>query len=381
MVAEGLRRRSHRVAVHLDSRIHQCAFLRRSDRRKATVQRVGLVRRHTLMHRRLVHTVPVHLVDVRVRAVHRYLGEVRSSQLREVVGGVRCEGHRPQDLDRCEFLRHDLRRVQQVYTLEQLVSGVGEDLHPEIPLGKCTTLDGVRQVAPVEVRVHPSDQLRLLPQQGVHAPPGLSVELHQTSASLVIGDPEGMNPEALHHAVRTWDAPVRHVPDRMVRRLGVQGDKVPERVMGTLSLRDLTVGMRLTGMGDVGELDPVLDGEDRNVVADQVPGAFRGVELHRETAGVPDSIGEAARTQHGGKSYEDLGLLTLVEDAGPADPAADAVGAEHPVCCGAPGVDDTLGNPLGSKWVIFSRSSWSCRRTGPRSPAFRDWSAVVSRPP
>ena len=346
MVAEGLRRRSHRVAVHLDSRIHQCAFLRRSDRRKATVQRVGLVRRHTLMHRRLVHTVPVHLVDVRVRAVHRYLGEVRSSQLREVVGGVRREGHGPQDLDRCEFLRHVLRRIQQVDPLEHLVRTVRENLYPEIPLRQRTAFDGVCQIPPVEVRVHSTGQLRLLPQQRMYAQPGLPVELHETRDPLVIGDPEGVDPKALHHAVRTRYTPVRHVPDRVVSRLGVQGDEVPERVMGALRLGNLAVGMRLAGMDDVRELDPVLDEEHRDVVADQVPRTFRSVELHREAAGVADRVRRSPGPEHCGETYEDLGLLTLVEDAGPADPAAHAVGAEHPVCCGAPGVDDTLGNPL-----------------------------------
>ncbi len=34
-----------------------------------------------------------------------------------------------------------------------------------------------------------------------------------------------------------------------------------------------------------------------------------------------------------------------------------------------------------SKWVIFSRRWWSCSRTGPRGPAFSEWSVERSRAP
>ena len=104
---------------------------------------------------------------------------------------------------------------------------------------------------------------------------------------------------------------VGHVPDRVVLGLGVQRDEVPERVVRALRLRDLPVRVRLAGVDDVGELDAVLDEEDRDVVADQVEGALVGVELRREAAGVADRVGRAARAQHGGEADEDRGLLAL----------------------------------------------------------------------
>jgi hypothetical protein len=61
--------------------------------------------------------------------------------------------------------------------------------------------------------------------------------------------------------------------------LGVQRHEIPEGVVGALRLWDLPVGMRLRRVDDVRELDRVLDEEDRDVVADQVEGAFFGVEL------------------------------------------------------------------------------------------------------
>ena len=50
-------------------------------------------------------------------------------------------------------------------------------------------------------------------------------------------------------------------------------------------------GCGLAGVDDVGELDAVLDEEDRHVVADQVERALVGVELHREAPGVADRVG------------------------------------------------------------------------------------------
>ena len=67
-------------------------------------------------------------------------------------------------------------------------------------------------------------------------------------------------------------------------------------------------GCGLAGVDDVGELDAVLDEEHRHVVADQVEVALVGVELHRETAGVADGVGRAARAEHGREPDEHLGL-------------------------------------------------------------------------
>lgn len=69
-----------------------------------------------------------------------------------------------------------------------------------------------------------------------------------------------------------------------------EGDEVPERVVGALRLRDLPVRVRLAGVDDVGELDRVLDEEDRNVVPDQVEDAFLGVELRREPPRVAHGV-------------------------------------------------------------------------------------------
>jgi hypothetical protein len=61
----------------------------------------------------------------------------------------------------------------------------------------------------------------------------------------------------------------------------------------------------------VRELHRILDEEHRDVVADQVPIALFGVELHGEAAHVARRIDRACAAGHGGKAREDWGLLTF----------------------------------------------------------------------
>jgi len=79
-----------------------------------------------------------------------------------------------------------------------------------------------------------------------------------------------------------------------VERLGLETDEVPERVVGGLGLRDLTIGLGLGRVDQVGELDPVLDEEDGDVVADEVEDPLLRVELRREAPHVAHGVGRAA---------------------------------------------------------------------------------------
>ena len=72
--------------------------------------------------------------------------------------------------------------------------------------------------------------------------------------------------------------------------LGGQGDEVPEIVVGGLGLGETAVGLFLGSVDEVGELDRVLNEEYRNVVADDVPVAFLGIQLDGETPYVPGQI-------------------------------------------------------------------------------------------
>ena len=180
----------------------------------------------------------------------------------------------------------------------------------------------------------------------MHAENRLPVELHQRGLALGVDAPEGVDAEALHRAVGARDPAVGHVPHRVVLGLGVQGDEVPEGVVGALRLGDLPVGMRLAGVDDVGELDPVLDEEDRDVVADQVEGALLGVELRREPTGVAHRVGRPPRAQHGREANEDRRLDVLGQEAGLGDRPCVAVPDEDAVRPGTARVDHALRDAL-----------------------------------
>ena len=141
--------------------------------------------------------------------------------------------------------------------------------------------------------------------------------------------------------------PVGHDPHDHVHALGRERDEVPEVVVGGLRLREVAVRLGLDGVDQVGELDRVLDEEDRDVVADEVPVALLGVELDGEAADVAGEVGRALAAGDGREADEDRGLLALaLEEVGPGDVGERLVVLEVAVGAVAAGVDDPLGDAL-----------------------------------
>ena len=267
--------------------------------------------------------------------------------LGEVVGGVAVQRQLADQLHRREFLGHELGRVEQVDALEAVGAVVGHHLNAELVLEERAGLDPVGHVAAVEVRIAAGGDLRFLPHQGVHAGDRLPVELDQARLAGGVDEPEGVHAESLHGPEGAGDTAVAHVPQHVMRRLGVQRHEVPERVVRGLRLRDLAIRVRLGGVDDVGELDAVLNEEHRHVVADQVEGALVGVELHREPAGVADGVGRPSGPEHGRKAGEDVGFRALLaEEPGLGDRRRGAVGLEHAVRGGTAGVHHPLRDAL-----------------------------------
>ena len=76
----------------------------------------------------------------------------------------------------------------------------------------------------------------------------------------------------------------------MQRTLGLEASKIPEVVVSALSLRYVIMRLRFHCMNDVRELDGVLDEKYWNIVANEVPYAFLGVELDGESSHISHSI-------------------------------------------------------------------------------------------
>src|SRR5450830_1134207 len=90
-------------------------------------------------------------------------------------------------------------------------------------------------------------------------------------------------------------------------------NEIPECVVRARRLRKAAVGFHLDGMDEVGKFDGILDEENRDVVADQVPVAFLRVKLDGKPAYVTRRIDRARAAGDGryackyGRLLTDLG--------------------------------------------------------------------------
>ena len=117
------------------------------------------------------------------------------------------------------------------------------------------------------------------------------MEFHELALSRRIHQAKRVNAEPFHHAERPWNGPIGHNPHDHVKRLGHQRDEVPKRVMRRGGLRKSSIGLCLNRVNQIGKLDCILNKEDRNIIANQIEIAFRGVELHRKAPHITRQIG------------------------------------------------------------------------------------------
>ena len=224
------------------------------------------------------------------------------------LSGLRFSTSLPTGHDRHELLRHDLRRVEHVEG-EAVGLLLGEDLQAQLVLGIRAGLDRFPEIAPMKVRIGARDLHRFVPHQRMRAGERRPVELDETRFAGGVDEPERVHAEALHRPVASRDRAIRHRPHQHVGDLGHQRREVPERVVRRAGLRHREVGLGLGRVDEVGKLHRVLDEEDRDVVADQVPVPLVGVELHREAADVARGVGRAALAEDGRKADEHRRLL------------------------------------------------------------------------
>ena len=204
--------------------------------------------------------------------------EGRLLGLGEEVVGVSVQHHAADDPQRMILFRDQLGRIENIER-QGVRLGLVQQLDGELPFREVALIDGLEQIAPMIVRVGPGDLDRLVPAGGLGPQPGTPVELDEGRLPLGVDQPEGVDAEALDHAQRSRNGPVGHGPHHHMGALGHQADEVPERVMRAGRLRIAAVGLHLHGMDQVGEFDRVLDEEDGDVVADQIPVALGRIEF------------------------------------------------------------------------------------------------------
>src|SRR5450756_63083 len=99
-----------------------------------------------------------------------------------------------------------------------------------------------------------------------------------------------MNTKAFDHPERTRYCAIRHNPHHRMHGFRRERNEIPECVVRACRLRKAAVGFHFYGMNEVREFDGILDEENRDVVADQVPVSFLGVKLDGKSAYVTRGV-------------------------------------------------------------------------------------------
>src|SRR5450759_383736 len=131
-------------------------------------------------------------------------------------------------------------------------------------------------------------------------------------------------------------------------------NEIPERVVRGRRLRKAAVGFHLYGMDEVGEFDGILDEENRDVVAYQIPVAFLGVKLDGKSAHVTRGV-DRTRAACYGRYTSKYGCLLayLGENPGCGVFLQRDGQLEESMRARRSRVNDTLGNTLVIKMVDF----------------------------
>src|SRR5450759_2171752 len=124
-------------------------------------------------------------------------------------------------------------------------------------------------------------------------------------------------------------------------------NEIPERVVRGRRLRKAAVGFHLYGMDEVGKFDGILDEENRDVVADQVPVSFLGVKLDGKPAYVTRGIDRTRAACDSRYARKQRRLFTyLGEDSGGGVSLQRGGQLEVTMRASGTRVNDTLGNAL-----------------------------------
>src|ERR1035437_6625296 len=128
---------------------------------------------------------------------------------------------------------------------------------------------------------------------------------------------------------------------------GRERDEIPECVVGACRLRKAAVGLHLYRMDEVGEFDGILDEENRDVVADQVPVAFLGVKLDGKSTYVTRGVYRTSAACDGRYTSKHRCLLPYVGKNPGGGVLLQGCGQlEESMHTRGTCVNDTLGNTL-----------------------------------
>ena len=288
-----------------------------------------------------MHAVALVVVHLRDRRIDRDLVEVRAAQPRDLRVDVRVDAAGEQRIVAEIDARHDVRGAERdLLGLGEEVVGIAIEHHPPDRRARGTSSSGTILVAsstsklkrsasssvktctpsshsgyaPASIASHRSrrwksgsaPEIFTASSQTSECVPasGFQWNFTKRDSPCCVDEAESVHAEALHHAVAARDRAIRHHPHQHVRRFRHQRDEIPERVVRGRRLRHAVVRLGLHRVDEVRKLHRVLDEEHRDVVADEIPVAFVGVELDREAAHVARGVGRAALARDGREAHE-----------------------------------------------------------------------------
>src|SRR5580765_895790 len=173
------------------------------------------------------------------------------------------------------------------------------------------------------------------------------MKLHKARFALGIDKSKCMNPKTLHHAVAAGNGAIGHDPKQHMGRLRHQRHEVPECVMRRRCLWHRVMWLGLDRVDQIRKFHRVLDEEDWNVVAHQVPIAFVSVELDRKSAYIPRGVSRTAFARDCRKTHEHrCALAGFGKNGGTRNGGERLETFEISVCGRAARVNDPFGNAL-----------------------------------
>ena len=267
-------------------------------------------------------------------------------RLREEIVRIAVQHHLPDRPQRHELFRDDLGRVEDVEA-EALGVLLAEYLHAQLPFRIGARLYGFPQVPAVKIRVGAGDLDRLVPRERVRSGHRIPVKFNEARLARRVHEAERVHAESLHHAQAPGYRAVRHHPHQHVGRLRHERHEIPERVVRRCRLRHAVMRLGLDGVNQVRKLHRILDEEHRDVVADEIPVALVGVELHGESADIARGVRRATLPRHGREAHENRGALArLGEDRRAGEIRKGLIALEIAVRGRSARVHDALGNAL-----------------------------------
>ena len=144
-----------------------------------------------------------------------------------------------------------------------------------------------------------------------------------------------------------------------------------QKVSCAAGLRKTAVGLHFYRVHQVRKFHCILDEEHRDVVADQIPVARLGIELHRKTAQVARRIHRTGATGDRRKARKHRGALVgALKNVGLAEVGERLIKFKKAVRRRAARMHDALGNALVVEVEDFFAQREIFAQRGPRAPDF-----------